>query len=150
MNALFGSKNNNGNNCEAPCVPGDESIMKQKEHGTSHTPVQQDLRWGCDNKLADRICNYNRHFAERSGYFETTSFLADVMDGENAPSSENPITFYDSNTRKPLYKAPVGRSWEEFVVESRRHGWPSFRDAEVNWEYVRVLKNGETVSVDGK
>jgi len=46
--------------CESPCVPGDESIMSPKEHGTSHTPVQSDLRWGCDWKTADRICNYNR------------------------------------------------------------------------------------------
>ena len=28
-------------------------------------------------------------------------------------------------------------------------GWPSFRDDEVNWKHVRVLPNGETVSVDG-
>lgn len=26
---------------------------------------------------------------------------------------------------------------------------PSFRDEEVNWEYVRVLPDGEAVSVDG-
>ena len=26
---------------------------------------------------------------------------------------------------------------------------PSFRDEEVNWDLVRVLKDGETVSVDG-
>jgi len=38
---------------------------------------------------------------------------------------------------------------EEFLTESRRHGWPSFRDEEVNWEYVRVLPDGECVSVDG-
>lgn len=29
------------------------------------------------------------------------------------------------------------------------HGWPSFRDEEVNWDVVRVLSDGETVSVDG-
>ena len=27
--------------CEGSCVPGDESIMNKKEHGTSHTPLQQ-------------------------------------------------------------------------------------------------------------
>lgn len=37
----------------------------------------------------------------------------------------------------------------DFYEESLDHGWPSFRDEEVNWEYVRVLPNGETVSVDG-
>jgi peptide methionine sulfoxide reductase MsrB len=38
---------------------------------------------------------------------------------------------------------------EDFLEESRDHGWPSFRDAEVKWENVRVLGNGETVSLAG-
>ena len=38
---------------------------------------------------------------------------------------------------------------EQFIEESRIHGWPSFRDDEVVWENVRVLPNGETVSIDG-
>lgn len=37
-------------------IPGTESIMSAKAHGTCATPVQQRLRWGCDIKLADRIC----------------------------------------------------------------------------------------------
>jgi hypothetical protein len=41
-------------------IMGDENIMAPKAHGTSDTPVQKDLRWDCDNKLADRICNFNR------------------------------------------------------------------------------------------
>ena len=45
--------------------------------------------------------------------------------------------------------APRSRSWESFVKESKIHGWPSFRDDEVDWRYVRVLPNGECVSVDG-
>merc|ERR1712170_12575 len=57
--------------------------------------------------------------------------------------------FYDSNTGKPLFIAPVGRSMDEFIKESRAHGWPSFGDEEVVWDNVRVLGDGETVSVDG-
>jgi len=38
---------------------------------------------------------------------------------------------------------------KEFLAESAAHGWPSFRDSEVNWENVRCLPNGESVSVDG-
>jgi hypothetical protein len=38
---------------------GPDSIMKQKQHGTSNGFVQQNLRWGCDRKLADRICSFN-------------------------------------------------------------------------------------------
>ncbi|KAJ1462990.1 hypothetical protein M885DRAFT_504479 [Pelagophyceae sp. CCMP2097] len=123
-------------------VAGDESIMKNKAHGTSETPVQENLRWSVDVKNADRICNYNRHYAESRGSWESTAFLQ-----EHDGSSE--VTFYDSNTGKALFYAPRGRSWEEFVKESKSHGWPSFREEEVNWEFVRTLPGGESVSVDG-
>ena len=123
---------------------GEESIMSPKEHGTSNAPVQSDLLYGVSNKLADKICNYNRMFAEMGGYFRSTEFEDAVL------SANGPLTFYDSVTGKPLFQAPIGRSAEDFLQESRYHGWPSFRDAEVVWDNVRVLKNsGETVSVDG-
>jgi len=125
-------------------VLGDESIMSPKEHGTSAKPVQQNLRYESSVKLADKICNFNRHFAEMGGYFQGTSFEDQVLE------AKGPITFYDSVTGKPLFVAPVGRSAEAFVQESYSHGWPSFRDQEVVWDNVRVLKNsGETVSLDG-
>jgi hypothetical protein len=38
---------------------------------------------------------------------------------------------------------------EAFLAESASHGWPSFRDEESVWENLRVLADGETVSVDG-
>lgn len=41
------------------------------------------------------------------------------------------MEFYDSNTGKLLFTAPVGRTMDEFLVESAAHGWPSFRDPEV-------------------
>ena len=129
-----------------PVVMGAESLMSPKAHGTSHVPVQQNLRWQCDRDVADRICNFNRHYAEHSGYFKT---LPDFLDETNATPADKELTFYDSNTGKPLFYGPRGRTMEQFIRESENHGWPSFRDAEVNWEYVRVLPNGETVSVDG-
>jgi hypothetical protein len=46
-------------------IQGDESIMSKKKHGTSETPPQKDLRWGCDYDTANRICNFNRHYAGR-------------------------------------------------------------------------------------
>ena len=52
-------------------------------------------------------------------------------------------------TGKPLFIAPQGRTMQEFIDESRKHGWPSFRDQEVVWDNVRCLPNGETVSLDG-
>ena len=127
-----------------PVVMGTEEMMSQKEYGTSAVPIQKDLRWNCDVKTADNICNYNRHYAEYGGYFErATTFLQE----ESEASGE--ITFYDSNTGRPLFYGPRGRSWDEFVKESKVHGWPSFRDSEVNWDFVRVLPNGECISVDG-
>ena len=50
-------------------------------------------------------------------------------------------------TGKPLFIAPKGRTWKEFVDESKAHGWPSFRDEEVVWENVRALGDGEAVSL---
>jgi hypothetical protein len=41
--------------------------MKKKAHGTSDFPVQSNLKYGCDVALADRICNFNRRFAEHAG-----------------------------------------------------------------------------------
>jgi hypothetical protein len=63
----------------------------------------------------------NRHNAEHYGYFENTTFIEDVK------TQAGEIKFYDSNTGKLLFTAPKGRSMENFLEESRDHGWPSFR-----------------------
>jgi peptide methionine sulfoxide reductase MsrB len=94
---------------------------------------------------AGQICCFNRHYAERSGTFTNTGFPAEFA----GATPEAPMTFFDPVTLKPLFRAPVGRTAEAFLAESAAHGWPSFRDAEVAWEHVRVLPDGETVSVDG-
>lgn len=129
-----------------PCVIGDESIMSEKSHGTSDTPVQQELRWNCDRKVADNICNFNRHYAEHSGYFTSTNFLEKAKE-EYEEKGE--VKFYDSNTGKLLFIAPKGRTFEAFIKESQSHGWPSFRDEEVVWDDVRCLPNGESISLAG-
>ena len=103
----------------------DEDTMAPKAHGTSASPVQANLRWNCDRKVADRICNFNRHAAEYRGYYKAeTRFLANVCRDE-------PTVYYDSVTGVPLFVAPIGRSMDEFLSESDTHGWPSFRDDEV-------------------
>lgn len=124
-------------------VYGEELLMSKKAYGTSYVPMQTDLRWNCDTQTAERICNHNRHYVEHSGYWKTTVFLKE----ESAASSV--IDFYDSNSGEPLFHAPKQRTFQEFRKESNAHGWPSFRDAEVNWEEVRVLRNGEIVSLNG-
>ena len=114
--------------------------------GTSETPVQENLRWECDRKVADNICNFNRHYAEYRGYWTSTKF---VEEAKKEYEENGEIKFYDSNTGKLLFVAPKGRSFEEFMKESLSHGWPSFRDEEVIWDDVRCLPNGEAVSVAG-
>jgi peptide methionine sulfoxide reductase MsrB len=123
-------------------IAGDESIMRAKAHGTSLAPVRAALRWGVDAKLADRICSFNRHYAEHRGYLETVDYISTV-------DRTRETTYFDSVTGKPLFVAPRGRSFADFLKESLAHGWPSFRDAEVVWDSVRVLPDGEAVSVDG-
>jgi len=125
-----------------PVVIGDESIMSKKSHGTCVAPVQENLRYGVDRDTADKISCYNRHFAEFAGYFKRTTWLNDVP-------RDAPTEYFDSVTGKRLFTAPIGRTMDEFEKESAVHGWPSFRDDEVDWENVRVLPNGECVSVDG-
>ena len=129
-----------------PCVLGEEDLMRPKAHGTSATPVQENLRWGCDFGTADRICNYNRHDAEAHGSWEKRAVLKEFR---KEAARAAPVRFHDSNTGQILFTAPTNRSMEEFVAESRAHGWPSFRDDEVNWDLVRVLPDGETVSTAG-
>lgn len=126
-------------------VMAEESVMSKKAHGTSEKPVQKDLRWNCDFSTADRICNFNRHYAEHAGYWTSTTFLKSIKEGKE----ELPIKFYDSVTGELLFTAPVGREMEDFLKESQSHGWPSFRDEEVNWDYVRCLQNGECISTTG-
>ena len=123
-------------------LKGDESLMSQKGHGTSEKPVMKDLKWNCDYDTADRVCNFNRHYAEHAGYWSTTSYLEEV-------DRENPTKYFDAVTGNHLFTAPMGRSMEDYLVESGSHGWPSFRDEEVNWDYVRVLDNGECISTTG-
>jgi len=122
---------------------GSEALMRQRAHGSCAGEAMARLRWDNDWETADKICCFNRHYAERSGQWLSTAFLQE----ESAASGA--ITFYDSVTGTPLFVAPKGRSWDAFVAESKSHGWPSFRDEEVVAANVRVLPDGETASVDG-
>ncbi|CAD7925953.1 unnamed protein product [Amoebophrya sp. A120] len=126
-----------------------KSWMQAREYGTcAHKIPQAALRWGCSEEVANRICCQNRHYAEYAGYWQSTMFLEDVA--EEVAKGE-PVDFYDpEDPTKLLFRAPIGRTWGDFLKESEQHGWPSFRDAEVVSEYVRVLPDsGEVVTPYG-
>ena len=82
------------------------SVMRQRSHGTSDKPAQTNLRFGCDFETADKICSFNRHYAEHSGYAfgRSRSWVSTIK------NDTEPRIYYDSVTGKPLFKAPVGRS----------------------------------------
>ncbi|KAJ8608567.1 hypothetical protein CTAYLR_005968 [Chrysophaeum taylorii] len=138
----MGSHQSKGGGRSSPIVYGTEAIMRRKEHGSCSTGVQGGLRFGCDAKTADRICCFNRHYAEHSGYFRSTSWVKQVREAGE-------VTYYDSVAGTPLFVAPRGRSFDTFLRETKSHGWPSFRDEEVVWENVRILPGGEAVSTTG-
>ena len=55
------------------------------------------------------------------GYFEgSTSFEKDVR--QIFANTAEPVTFYDSVSGKPLFKAPINRSVDDFINESKVHG----------------------------
>jgi len=107
---------------EPPVVMGSESLMSKKEHGTCSRGLQPNLKWNVDAAKADQICCFNRHYAEHSGYAfkKSVTWLSEV-------NKEGQTEYFDSIHGKRVFKGPVGRTWEDFELESRAHGWPSFR-----------------------
>ena len=119
-------------------------VPKKKKHPRVESAPRDDRSSKTEPKRAERD-RASKAWTCRALFLPR--FLPDLKAAGGNDAKE--ITFYDSNTGNPLFTAPRGRSWEEFVAESRSHGWPSFRDEETNWDYVRVLPDGESVSVDG-
>jgi len=115
--------------------------------GFCKAPVMEDLRFGTkiDWELANKICCHNRDYAEPSGYFNKANIN---LFGHFQPE-EKYHTFYDSVCGVPLFRAPIGRTMQEWYSESLAHGWPSFRDAEVVKENIVIEPDGEVTSVCG-
>eukprot|EP00928_Gymnodinium_smaydae_P085448 TRINITY_DN68913_c0_g1_i1.p1 TRINITY_DN68913_c0_g1~~TRINITY_DN68913_c0_g1_i1.p1 ORF type:complete len:240 (-),score=21.89 TRINITY_DN68913_c0_g1_i1:81-800(-) len=114
---------------------------------TCSGPVQQSLKFGVahDRSEAETICCHNTFFAEFSGYFTTVGgrgLFAQL-------NASGVTTFYDAVCGQPLFRAPVGRSFQEWQEESLEHGWPSFRSREVISENIHQFSFGEVRSVCG-
>eukprot|EP01045_Picozoa_sp_COSAG04_P005409 COSAG04_NODE_251_length_18828_cov_18.990923_7_plen_212_part_00 len=87
-------------------------------------PIQKELLFGCtrDVSMAQHICCANRHGAEPRGYQEH-SHVALFEKLRSSTDGEGVTTFFDSVCGKPLFRAPVGRTFEEWEEESLEHGW---------------------------
>lgn len=130
-------------------VIGSEALMKKKGHGSCVSTVQSNLRFGVEREVASRLCCFNRYFAEPKGYITSAESGWERELKSFAQNSKEPMEYFDSVSGRLLFAAPKQRSFAEFLEESTFWGWLSFRDAEVNWDNVRVLPSGETVSVTG-
>ena len=84
-------------------VPGDESLMAPKAHGSSAAPVQARLRWDVSRETADQICSFNRHFAEHAGSWRRANKFVEEV------ARHGQTTYYDSVSGRPLFVAPIGR-----------------------------------------
>ena len=61
-----------------------------------------------DREFADHICNFNRNFNEPKAYHcKYAEWYYNV-------EHDKPTTYYDSNTGKPLFTAPIGRLFTDF------------------------------------
>ena len=81
------------------------------------------LRWNVDINLARRICCNNRLGAEQKNSWENNKDFNIWL------QSDEPKIFYDSVSNLPVFK--IKRPINEWIEESQKHGWPSFRDNEI-------------------
>ena len=69
-------------------------LQSPKAHGTSSVPVQDNLRWGCEKDVADRICNFNRYVTTISSLSVLFCFRRSFFLSEQSHSRavfENPL-----------------------------------------------------------
>jgi hypothetical protein len=107
----------------------------------SNRPLPDGLPiFNSSESLAEAICCDIRY----RGYAETPGTYArpDVLLFKHMNLSGE-TTFYDPVCGIPLFIVPRGRNISSFIEETKEHGWPSFRDAEiVNGNVLNETKNG--------
>jgi len=94
--------------------------------------------------LAEAICcdPRTRPYAEPQFFFDRPDIaLFSRVKGE--------ATFYDSVCGLPLFTVPRNRTWADFEAETREHGWPSFRPAELVPGSVVAHEDGDVYSKCG-
>lgn len=134
----------------SPVAIVDESFMSTpRQFGSCATRVPENkrLRWGAKADVASEIGCFNRAGAEPKGSWEQSG----LPKAAGRKSGGGTITFYDTASGLPLFVAPRNRTMEQFLEESRAHGWPSFRDEELVLDHLRQIRGtrGEIVSAAG-
>lgn len=81
-----------------------------------------------DELLSDAICCDNKYkgYAEPNGFYK----FPDIGLFRKVDSS-GITTFFDSVCGLPVFKAPVGRSFDSWMSDTEAHGWPSFNSQEL-------------------
>jgi len=121
-------------------IKGSYSLLSNRTDAAS----SPELRWGVGGKMAEEVRRTNRADVEGAGFWQ--KFLPAL---ERDSAICNQITFRDSATGKPLFIAPKGRTWGEFIKDCQKKGRLAFRDQEVVKQNVRVIGETSMVSIDG-
>jgi len=122
-----------------------ESVMRNQR--TLGTKIERTLRWNSRSATAKQICARNRHGAEWSGLLNRSDKFIEELNAEMDGGGGH-VTFYDSALHRRVFEV-FNRPLSQFLEESVKHGWPSFRAEDVVWENVRILDDGEVVTKDG-
>lgn len=135
---------------------GDENdVMRERSFGTCLVRPHRTLRWGSPVDVADDICCHSR------GKLEPKKLYLQLLGTDALSVAEwrkhETMTFYDTVTSKPLFIIDNKvRRFKDFMLDSKRHGHPTFREHERVAENTEVLRDfgslgggGEIVSVDG-
>ncbi|CAD7963382.1 unnamed protein product [Amoebophrya sp. A120] len=134
---------------------------KQKEYpkpeevpfgAVSCLPERPQLRWLVDEATAVNVCcTVPQRLAEpQASFYQGLNFTGTGYAlPEELPNGTAYMSFYSSSDpNEELFRVPGfgpnPRSYLEFYLESKYHGWPSFRDDEVNFDRVMNVTANET------
>jgi len=107
--------------------------------------VQENLKYGISGRMdtfggdsanesmAESVCCDSRNNKKAEPQFV---YAAPDINLYAEMEKNGVTTFYDSVCGVPLFRAPVGRTLQEFQEDTDEHGWPSFRSEEVLTENV--------------
>jgi len=129
-------------------APAGKNQQPPAEFDRCSEPVQENLRFGISGRntpiglpvavngsesLAAAVCCDSRMlpYAEPQFLYQAPDIL--LISKLNA---DGVTTWYDSSCGLPLFKSPVNRTFDDFAADTKEHGWPSFRPAEVVKENV--------------